>query len=427
MSAGGEQMAEREGQVQRNKKRVVVTGLGALTPIGNTVPEFWEGIQNEKIGFAPIGYFDATEYKCKLAAQVKGFDATEHMDKKTARRMEQFAQFAVVAAGEALSDSGISMEKEDAYRVGCSIGSGIGSLQALEREHTRLCEKGPNKVGPLMVPLMISNMAAGNVSIIYGLKGKSINVVTACATGTNCIGEAFRTIQYGDADVMLAGGTESCISPIGMAGFAALTALSTSEDPHRCSIPFDKDRDGFVMGEGAGIVVLEELEHALARGAKIYAEVVGYGCTSDAYHITSPAEDGQGAAKAMIYAMKDAGVEPEDIFYVNAHGTGTHHNDLFETRAMKLAFGDHVYKLKINSTKSMIGHLLGAAGAVEFITCAKEIQEGFVHATVGLKETEEELDLDYCRQACKTEVKYAMSNSLGFGGHNASLLIRKYE
>lgn len=407
-------------------KRVVVTGLGAVTPIGIGVDAFWASVKEGKTGFSTIESFDASEFKCKLAAQVKNFDAGEYMDKKAARRMEQFSQFAVIAAGEALKDSGLDMEKEDAYRVGCAVGSGIGSLQAMEREHSRLVEKGPNKVGPLLVPLMISNMAAGNVSIAYGLKGKSINVVTACATGTNSIGEAFRTIQYGDADVMVAGGTESSISPIGIAGFTALTALSSSEDPERCSIPFDKDRSGFVMGEGAGVVVLEELEHAKARGAKIYAEVVGYGCSSDAFHITSPAEDGAGAARAMVNAVQDAGAALTDITYINAHGTSTHHNDLFETRAIKLAFGEHAYNMKINSTKSMIGHLLGAAGAVEFITCVKELQDGFIHATVGLKETEEELDLDYCKKACNADITYALSNSLGFGGHNASILVKKY-
>ena len=408
-------------------RRVVVTGLGAITPIGNSVEEFWNGVKEEKIGFDTITYFDPTEYRAKLAAQVKDFDPAQYMDKKAARRMEQFCQFAVAAAGEAIKDAGLDMEKEDPFMVGCNVGSGIGSLQAMEREHTRLTEKGPNKVGPMLVPLMISNMAAGNVSIAYGLKGKSLNVVTACATGTHSIGEAFRTIQYGDADVMVAGGTESSITPIGVAGFAALTALSSSEDPTRCSIPFDKDRSGFVMGEGAGIVVLEELEHAKARGAKIYAEVIGYGCSSDAYHITSPAEDGSGAAKAMENAMADGHVKPEEITYINAHGTSTHHNDLFETKAIKLAFGDHAKNLKINSTKSMVGHLLGAAGAVEFVTCVKEVEEGFIHRTVGLQESDEEMDLNYCKQSYVEEVPYALSNSLGFGGHNASLLIKKYE
>lgn len=407
-------------------RRVVVTGMGAITPIGNSVEEFWNGIKEGKTGFGPITYFDTADYRCKLAAEVKDFDPAQYMDKKSARRMEQFCQFAVAAAGQAISDAGLDMEQEDPYMVGCSVGSGIGSLQAMEREYDRLKEKGPGRVGPMLVPLMISNMAAGNVSIAYGLKGKSLNVVTACATGTHSIGEAYRTIQYGDADVMIAGGTESSITPIGIAGFSALTALSFSEDPERASIPFDKERNGFVMGEGSAIVVLEELEHAKRRGAKIYAELTGYGCSSDAYHITSPAEDGSGAATAMLNALKDGGVEPEELTYINAHGTSTHHNDLFETRAIKLAFGEHAYDMKINSTKSMVGHLLGAAGAVEFVTCVKEIQEGYIHRTVGLRETEEELDLNYCRDSYEEEVPYALTNSLGFGGHNASLLLKKY-
>lgn len=407
-------------------RRVVVTGMGAITPIGNSVEEFWNGIKEGKTGFGPITYFNTADYRCKLAAEVKDFDPAQYMDKKSARRMEQFCQFAVAAAGQAISDAGLDMEQEDPYMVGCSVGSGIGSLQAMEREYDRLKEKGPGRVGPMLVPLMISNMAAGNVSIAYGLKGKSLNVVTACATGTHSIGEAYRTIQYGDADVMIAGGTESSITPIGIAGFSALTALSFSEDPERASIPFDKERNGFVMGEGSAIVVLEELEHAKRRGAKIYAELTGYGCSSDAYHITSPAEDGSGAATAMLNALKDGGVAPEELTYINAHGTSTHHNDLFETRAIKLAFGEHAYDLKINSTKSMVGHLLGAAGAVEFVTCVKEIQEGYIHRTVGLRETEEELDLNYCQDSYKEEVPYALTNSLGFGGHNASLLLKKY-
>ena len=407
-------------------RRVVVTGMGAITPIGNSVEEFWNGIKEGKTGFGPITYFDTADYRCKLAAEVKDFDPAQYMDKKSARRMEQFCQFAVAAAGQAISDAGLDMEQEDPYMVGCSVGSGIGSLQAMEREYDRLKEKGPGRVGPMLVPLMSSNRAAGNVCIAYGLKGKSLNVVTACATGTHSIGEAYRTIQYGDADVMIAGGTESSITPIGIAGFSALTALSFSEDPERASIPFDKERNGFVMGEGSAIVVLEELEHAKRRGAKIYAELTGYGCSSDAYHITSPAEDGSGAATAMLNALKDGGVAPEELTYINAHGTSTHHNDLFETRAIKLAFGEHAYDLKINSTKSMVGHLLGAAGAVEFVTCVKEIQEGYIHRTVGLRETEEELDLNYCRDSYEEEVPYALTNSLGFGGHNASLLLKKY-
>ncbi len=407
-------------------RRVVVTGMGAITPIGLSVSEFWQSVKDEKIGFGEITHFDASEYKCHLAAEVKNFDGKNYMDAKTAKRMELFCQYAVAAAKEAIEDAGLVMENEDPYRVGCAIGSGVGSLQAIEREHAKLLEKGPGRVGPLFVPMMISNMAAGNVSIQFGLKGKSLNVVTACATGTNTIGEAFRAVQYGEADVMVAGGTEGCITPVGIAGFTSLTALSSESDPAKCSLPFDKNRSGFVMGEGAAIVVLEELEHAKARGAKIYAEVAGYGCSSDAYHITSPAEDGEGAAKAMLNAVADAGIAPEDVSYINAHGTATHHNDLFETRAIKLAFGEHANEMKINSTKSMVGHLLGAAGAIEFVACAKEIEEGYIHATVGYTTPDEELDLDYCKEAVQTEVPYALSNSLGFGGHNASLLLKKY-
>lgn len=408
-------------------RRVVVTGLGAVTPIGNSVDDFWASVKAGKIGFDHITKFDTTDYKCHIAAELKDFNPQDFMDRKAAKRMEPFSQYAVAAAKQAIDDSGLDIEKEDPYMVGCAIGSGIGSLQAMERETQKLYEKGPNRVNPLLVPLMICNMAAGNVSIQFGLKGKSINDVTACATGTNTIGEAYRSIQYGEADVMVAGGTEGSVCPIGIAGFTALTALSTVDDPAKCSLPFDKNRSGFVMGEGAGVVILEELEHAKARGAKIYAEVVGYGCSSDAYHITSPQEDGAGAARAMTNAMSDAGVTPADVKYINAHGTGTHHNDLFETRAIKLAFGDDAANLKINSTKSMIGHLLGAAGAVEFITCVKEIQDGFIHKTVGYETPDEEIDLNYCKDSYEEHVEYALSNSLGFGGHNASILLKAYK
>lgn len=408
-------------------RRVVVTGLGAVTPIGNNVDDFWTSVKAGKIGFDHITKFDTTDYKCHIAAELKDFNPQDFMDRKAAKRMEPFSQHAVAAAKQAIDDSGLDIEKEDPYMVGCAIGSGIGSLQAMERETQKLYEKGPNRVNPLLVPLMICNMAAGNVSIQFGLKGKSINDVTACATGTNTIGEAYRSIQYGEADVMVAGGTEGSVCPIGIAGFTALTALSTVDDPAKCSLPFDKNRSGFVMGEGAGVVILEELEHAKARGAKIYAEVVGYGCSSDAYHITSPQEDGAGAARAMTNAMSDAGVTPADVKYINAHGTGTHHNDLFETRAIKLAFGDDAANLKINSTKSMIGHLLGAAGAVEFITCVKEIQDGFIHKTVGYETPDEEIDLNYCKDSYEEPVEYALSNSLGFGGHNASILLKAYK
>ena len=408
-------------------RRVVVTGLGAVTPIGNNVDDFWTSVKAGKIGFDHITKFDTTDYKCHIAAELKDFNPQDYMDRKAAKRMEPFSQYAVAAAKQAIDDSGLDIEKEDPYMVGCAIGSGIGSLQAMERETQKLYEKGPNRVNPLLVPLMICNMAAGNVSIQFGLKGKSINDVTACATGTNTIGEAYRSIQYGEADVMVAGGTEGSVCPIGIAGFTALTALSTVDDPAKCSLPFDKNRSGFVMGECAGVVILEELEHAKARGAKIYAEVVGYGCSSDAYHITSPQEDGAGAATAMTNAMSDAGVTPADVKYINAHGTGTHHNDLFETRAIKLAFGDDAANLKINSTKSMIGHLLGAAGAVEFITCVKEIQDGFIHKTVGYETPDEEIDLNYCKDSYEEPVEYALSNSLGFGGHNASILLKAYK
>ena len=408
-------------------RRVVVTGLGAVTPIGNNVDDFWTSVRAGKIGFDHITKFDTTDYKCHIAAELKDFNPQDFMDRKAAKRMEPFSQYAVAAAKQAIDDSGLDIEKEDPYMVGCAIGSGIGSLQAMERETQKLHEKGPNRVNPLLVPLMICNMAAGNVSIQFGLKGKSINDVTACATGTNTIGEAYRSIQYGEADVMVAGGTEGSVCPIGIAGFTALTALSTVDDPAKCSPPFDKNRSGFVMGEGAGVVILEEHEHAKARGAKIYAEVVGYGCSSDAYHITSPQEDGAGAARAMTNAMSDAGVTPADVKYINAHGTGTHHNDLFETRAIKLAFGDEAANLKINSTKSMIGHLLGAAGAVEFITCVKEIQDGFIHKTVGYETPDEEIDLNYCKDSYEEPVEYALSNSLGFGGHNASILLKAYK
>ena len=409
------------------KTRVVVTGMGAITPIGNDVESFWQALKDKTLGIGPITYFDTADFKCKLAAEVKDFDAKAYMDPKTARRMEPFSQFAVAAAKQALDQSGIDMEKEDPFRVGVSVGSGIGSLQAMERSEKKLLEKGPSRVEPLLVPLMICNMAAGNVAIQFGLKGKCINVVTACATGTHSIGEAFRAIQYGEADVMVAGGTEASITPIGIAGFTSLTALNTTDDPKRASIPFDKDRNGFVMGEGAGVVVLESLEHAKARGANILAEVVGYGATCDAYHITSPAEDGSGAAKAMEFAMKDAEIMPEQVDYINAHGTSTHHNDLFETMAIRLALGDQAEKVKINSTKSMIGHLLGAAGGVEFITCVKSIQDGYVHATLGLEEPGEGCDLDYTQgDGVEMNVNYAISNSLGFGGHNASLIVKKF-
>ena len=411
------------------KRRVVVTGLGAVTPIGNTVEEFWSGIKEGKVGIGEITKFDTTEYKVKIAAEVKDFQAKDRMDFKAARRMEPFSQYAVAAAKEAFEDAGLDMSKEDPFRVGVIVGSGIGSLQAVEKEYEKIRTKGPGRVNPLLVPMMISNMAAGNISIQLGLKGKCTNVVTACASGTNCIGDAFRAIQYGDAEVMLAGGSEAAIAACGVGGFNAMHALSTRNDsPETASRPFSASRDGFVMGEGGGCLVLEELEHAKQRGAVIYAELVGYGSTGDAYHITSPAEDGSGAAKAMELAMEEGGIEPSQVDYINAHGTSTHHNDLFETRAIKLALGDAAKDVVINSTKSMIGHLLGAAGGVEFITCVKTIQDNFIHQTVGTETPDEECDLNYAIGApVEKEVNYVLTNSLGFGGHNAVLLLKRYE
>lgn len=410
------------------KKRVVITGLGAVTPIGNTVDAFWDGIKKEQIGIGAITSFDTSDYKVKLAAEVKDFKAADYMDAKAARRMELFSQYAVAAARQAYEDSGLDISKEDPYGAGVIIGSGIGSLPALEREYSRLLTKGPTRVSPMFVPMMISNMAAGNVSIQLGFKGKCTNVVTACASGTHCIGDALRAIQYGDAVMMLAGGTESSICATGVAGFMNLTALSTETDPMRASIPFDQDRSGFVLGEGAGVVMLEELNHAKERGAKIYAELCGYGATADAYHITSPAEDGAGAARAMQLAMQEAGVLPSEVDYINAHGTGTHHNDLFETRAIHRAFGDAAHQLHINSTKSMIGHLLGGAGGVEMVATVLAIRDGWIHPTVGTKKTDPECDLDYTIGApVQMEINYALTNSLGFGGHNASLLLKRYK
>ena len=410
------------------KRRVVITGMGAVTPIGNTVDAFWDGIKSEKVGIGPITKFDTSDYKVTLAAEVKDFVAKERLDFKSAKRMEVFSQYAVAAAKEAVEMADIHMEEEDPYRVGVIIGSGIGGLNSMEKEHEKILTKGPKRVNPLLIPMMISNMAAGNVAITFGCKGKCTNVVTACATGSHSIGDALRAIQCGDADVMFAGGTESSITPVAVAGFTNLTALTSADDPMQASLPFDKKRSGFVIGEGAGVVILEELEHAKKRGAKIYAELAGYGATCDAYHITSPAEDGSGAAKAMELAMEDAGVKPDEVDYVNAHGTSTHHNDLFETRAIRRALGDAADQVKVSSTKSMIGHLLGAAGAVELIACVKSIEEGYIHPTVGTTEPDEGCDLDYViNGALHQDVKVAMSNSLGFGGHNATLLVKKYE
>ena len=384
-------------------RRVVITGMGAITPIGNTVDEFWSNIKKGVVGIGPITQIDTTDYKAKLAAEVKDFDPKEYMDPKSARRMERFAQFAVAASKQALEDSELDLEKEDPFMVGVSVGCGIGSLQCMEREYKKLLDKGPNRVSPLMIPMLISNIAAGNIAIQLGLKGKNINIVTACATGNHNIGEAFRSIQYGEADVMVAGGAEAAITELGVAGFTSMTALSLSTDPMKASIPFDINRNGFVMGEGAGILVMEELEHAKKRGAKIYAEIVEF-------------------------AMKDAGVKPEEIDYINAHGTSTHMNDMFETRAIKLALGEEAaYHCKVSSTKSMVGHLLGAAGGVESIASIKSIMDNYVHVNAGLTDPDPECDLDCVKDhGIDMEVNTVLSNSLGFGGHNASLIFKSF-
>ena len=408
-------------------KRVVVTGMGAVTPIGITVDKFWEGILENRVGIGPIQNFDTTEYKAKLSAEVLDFNVKDYIDAKAAKRMDRFSQFAVTASIEAMKDSGLQTEQEDAYRLGVCIGSGVGSLMGIEREYDKLLAKGPGRIHPLTAPLVLGNMAAANVAMHHGFRGKCTDVVTACATGTNSIGEAFRSIQHGELDVVLAGGVDSSVSRFGVATFQALTALTDSEDPLCASIPFDKRRNGFVTGEGAGVLVLEELEHAKARGAHIYAEIGGYGATCDAHHVTTPLEDGSAAARTMTLAMEDAQIRPEQVDYINAHGTSTKYNDLFETRAIKLAFGEYAYKVSINSTKSMIGHMFAGGGAVELITCIKSINENYIHPTVGLLEDDEECDLDYTKGlGVHKPVHIAISNSLGFGGHNATVLVKEF-
>ncbi len=410
------------------ERRVVITGLGAITPVGNNTEEFWKNIKAGKCGIDEITAFDTTNYKVKLAGEVKNYNPEDYFDKRTAKRMDRFSQFAIIAAKEAWEDSKLDKEKENMERVGVILGSGIGGLNTMEKDITNLVEKGPDRVSPMFIPMAICNMAAGNVAIELGIKGESISMVTACATGTHCIGESFRMIKNGYQDIVLAGGTEASINPIGVAGFTNIKALSQATDKNRASIPFDKERSGFVMGEGAGVIILEELEHAKARGAKIYAEIVGYGATSDAYHITSPAPGGEGGARAMKVAMEEAGVKPEEITYINAHGTSTHLNDSCETMAIKTALGESANKVMVSSTKSNTGHLLGAAGGVESIVCCKAIEDNFVPATINYKVPDEECDLDVVpNEGRNVEVKYAMSNSLGFGGHNATILFKKYE
>ena len=411
------------------ERRVVITGLGAVTPIGNNTNDFWEGIKEGKCGIDEITRFDVTNFKVKLAAELKDFNAEDYFDRREAKRLDKFSQYAMVAAREAWNDSGLDKETENMERVGIIIGSGIGGIGTTEEEHEKYMTKGPDRVSPMYIPMGIPNMATGNVAIDIGAKGESISMVTACASGTHSIGESFRMIKHGYQNIVLAGGTEAGITPLGMAGFTNIKALSKAEDKTRASIPFDKERSGFVMGEGAGVVVLEELEHAKKRGAKIYAEIVGYGATSDAYHITSPAPGGEGGARAMKIAMEEAKVNPEEITYINAHGTSTHLNDSYETQAIKTALGEEVAKkVMVSSTKGHTGHLLGAAGGVEAIVCAKAIEEGFVPATINYKVPDEECDLDVVpNEGRKVDVKYAISNSLGFGGHNSSILLKKYE
>jgi len=407
--------------------RVVVTGLGAVTPVGNDVDTFWNNIKEGVCGIDFITHFDTTDFKVKIAAEVKDFDPSLYMERKEAKRMDPFSQFAIAAASQAVEDSKLDLEAIDKNRFGVVVGSGIGGIGTIEKEQTKFLEKGPNKVQPLFIPMIISNMAAGNIAIKFHARGICTTVVTACATGTNAIGEAYRMIQYGTADVIIAGGTESCITPLSIAGFTTLTALSKNPDPKRASIPFDAERDGFVMGEGAGIVILESLEHAQKRGAKIYAEMVGYGSTCDAYHMTSPSPDGEGAARAMALAINEAGISKEEVSYINAHGTSTPVNDKFETTAIKRVFGDYSKNVPVSSTKSMIGHLLGAAGAVEGVICVKALEEGFIPPTIGYSVPDPECDLDYVPNVGrKADLKYAMSNSLGFGGHNAVILMKKW-
>lgn len=409
------------------KRRVVVTGLGAVTPVGNDVETFWNNIKSGTHGIDFIKCFDIENFKAKLAAEVKDFDPIKYIDKKEAKRMDRFCQFALASAIQAVGDSRLDLEKVDKERFGVIVGSGIGGIGTIEKEQTKLLEKGPGRVQPLFIPIIISNMAAGNIAIKFGAEAICTTVVTACATGTNSIGEAYRTIQNDLADIMIAGGTEASITPLAIAGFTSLTALSKSTDPNRASVPFDKERDGFIMGEGAGILILESLEHAQERGATIYGEVVGYGSTCDAYHITSPDSEGKGAARAMELAIKEAGINKEEVSYINAHGTSTPINDKVETAAIKRAFGEIAKDIPVSSTKSMTGHLLGAAGAIEAIICVKALGEGFIPPTVGYKVQDEECDLDYVpNEGRSVDIKYAMSNSLGFGGHNAVILLKKW-
>ncbi len=410
-------------------RRCVITGMGAVTPLGSTVASFWNGIKNGECGIGRITKFDTTDYKVKIGAEVKDFNAEKYMGKKDIKRNDLYSVYAMAAAAQAMEDSGLVLEGEDALRTGVIVGSGIGGLMTMQEQVIRLNEKGPSRVSPLFIPMTIGNMAAGNIAIQYGAKGACENIVTACSTSTHSIGAAFRDIKHGYLDACIAGGAEASLCEIGIAGFTNLTALSTNEDPLSACRPFDKDRDGFVMGDGAGILILEELEHALARNARIYGEIAGFGSTCDAYHMTAPSPDGQGAARAMKLAMEEAGITPCDVAYINAHGTSTHANEAAETAAIKLAFGDEAYNTPVSSTKSMTGHLLGAAGAVEAIVCLKALEEGFLPPTINYHTKDEECDLDYIPNIGRTveNARYALSNTFGFGGHNGVLCFKKWD
>ncbi len=410
-------------------RRVVVTGIGAVTPIGNDVPAMWESVKNGVCGIDKVTHFDVSGYKTQIAGEVKNLNVEDFIERKEARKMDRYAQFALIAATEAVKNSGLDMTKEDPWRVGVVTGSGIGGITTFEEQHENLMAKGPGRVSPFFIPMMISNMAACHIAIKFGAKGVNENIVTACASGTNALGDAFRHIQYGANDVIITGGAEAAVSPTAFAGFCNMKAMSTrNDDPKHASRPFDAERDGFVLSEGAGMLVLEELEHAKKRGANIICEVVGYGATDDAYHITSPVPGGEGGAMSMKLAIKDAGISPDEIDYINAHGTSTKYNDHFETEAIKDALGEAAYKTAVSSTKSMTGHMLGAAGAVEAIICAKAISDGYIPATINYENPDPDCDLDIVPNKGRNgEIRYAMSNSLGFGGHNATVVLKKYE
>jgi len=412
------------------ENRVVITGLGVITPVGNDVPVFWKSLKEGKSGVGMITSFDATKFDSRIAGEVKGFDPKLHgMTFKDAKRMDKFAQYAVAAAKQAIESSGLDLNKEDKERIGVMVGSGIGSLYTIEEEHKNLLNKGPSKMSPFLIPMLIVNEAAGQVAIIFGLKGPNSCVATACASGSHAIGEAFRILERGDADVMVTGGTESCVVATGVGGFCALKGLSTrNNDPQRASRPFDKERDGFVIAEGCGLVILETLQHAKNRKAEILAEIVGYGMSCDAYHITAPDPEGDGAMRAMKIALKDAKMVPENLDYINAHGTSTKLNDKIETLAIKKAMGAYAKKVMISSTKSMTGHLLGAAGGVEFVVCCLAIKDGIIPPTINYDYPDPDCDLDYVPNAArKTKVNVCMSNSLGFGGHNATLIVKRFK